>query len=54
MVDLAAMSSSAATVFLERAPVRVQDRMLRYLDGPQKLIMRQISKKFSAIVDEHR
>lgn len=28
--------------------------MLRYLAGPQKLVMRQVNRKFAEVIDAHR
>ena len=28
--------------------------MLRYLAGPQKLLMRQVNRKFAEVIDAHR
>lgn len=54
MVDQAAAATSGMLLQRENVPMRVKERVLRYLEGPQKLLLRQVSHSMNQVIDLHR
>ena len=38
----------------ENVSQKLKDRLLRYLDGPQKLKLRQVNRSLVQVIDNHR